>query len=111
MLSTAWDVDILVCDGIFGPKTAGYIKKWKKSFRSEIKVDGKIDAVDGKKLRSTVSNTIYTMLAINAEFSKYLPLTYDNIKIDPRLRPELRSVLLLKTTGKKIIGMPQALIN
>jgi len=96
MLSAAWFEAGLTCDGIFGPKTAAAIKSWQKAYGPALKADGKIDAVNGSNLRSSVSKTIYTMLALNEEFVKYMSTKYDNIKTDPKLPPELRSELTIR---------------
>lgn len=115
MLGAAYGVDGLVCDGVFGPKTAKAIKGWQKVYGPEkVKNDGKVDAVDGAKLRSSISKTIYTMLALNEEFVKYMPLKYKNIKADPKFPTRLLGEVCIK--GKSggsggLKGQPQTQVN
>jgi hypothetical protein len=113
MLSAAWWLDNLKCDGIFGPKTASTIVRWQQTASLGLRADGRISPVDGTRLRSTTTNKIYTMLAINAEMAKHMPILYKNIRIDDKLPAKLRDRMSQRGKGGygSIKGTPQTLIN
>ncbi len=111
LLSPVWGLTDLVCDGVFGPKTAGAIRGFQKACGDgRVKVDGKMDTVDGTKLRSTASKTIYTILEINAEMTRYLKTTFADLKGHPKLPAELR-VELFGFTSSSLKGAPQTMVN
>jgi peptidoglycan hydrolase-like protein with peptidoglycan-binding domain len=92
LINSAWDAG-LVCDGSYGPKTAKAIRDTQRAFRN-VKVDGKVNLSNGKKLYSSVSNTMYTIFALNGSLRNFSPLIYDNITIDRNLPAILRAELL-----------------
>jgi peptidoglycan hydrolase-like protein with peptidoglycan-binding domain len=110
LLSAAWGMDNLKCDGIFGPKTASAIKGFQRICREYIKVDGKVDAADGTRLRSTVSKTVYTIIVLNSELKKYKPLSFNDLQGDPALPLALKAFM---GGGRKAVqfSQPQTLIN
>ncbi len=110
VLGPLWGDYALACDGVFGPKTAAAIKGFQRATSGRLKVDGKINAVDGTKLRSTVSKTVYTILEINAEMIKYTPLTFEDLGGDHKFPLALKALL----SGKSRYISPfsvQTLVN
>lgn len=82
----------LVEDGIFGNKTFKAVKFFQKGGF----VDGAVNTVNGRKIRSTKSKTIYTMYELNVTYLSMMPngkLYFKDLRMDPNLPQPLAQAL------------------
>ena len=91
-MNESWEAG-LVCDGSYGPKTASAIRTTQRAFGKLLRSDGKLNTIDGTKLRSTLSKTVYTILALNYELRTFTPSKFADITADKNLPSALRAEL------------------
>lgn len=77
-------------DGIFGQKTYKWIRAFQKT-QPGYHQDGRVSAIDGSRAFSTETHHPYTIIALNAELSKYPH--FQDLRMDPNLPATLAQVL------------------
>ncbi len=82
----------LVVDGIFGPQTHKWIKAYQSIMPGYFHQDGKVDAIDGTREYSTKQHRLYTIVALNGDFSAHYVYFHD-LRMDPNLPSALAQAL------------------
>jgi peptidoglycan hydrolase-like protein with peptidoglycan-binding domain len=88
-LNCAAKTKILKTDGSFGGKTWRAIKDFQKKFGNV--QDGMVSAAQGDTFSSPNQHRIYTIYELNIDYNLAYPSFYEDLKMDPRLPPELCS--------------------
>jgi hypothetical protein len=83
----------LVVDGIFGPQTHKWIRAYQSLMSNYFHQDGKVDAIDGTRKKSTKQHRLYTIIALNLDFIDNDYLYFYDLRMDPNLPPFLAQAL------------------
>jgi peptidoglycan hydrolase-like protein with peptidoglycan-binding domain len=81
-------------DGIFGPITARWIKRYQEEVKKSgqpIAADGRVDRAHGTV--SSITHTLYTILLLNFDFHNKEQSSFDDLTTDPECPPELIAAL------------------
>lgn len=82
----------LTVDGVWGPRSAKFLKFFQEeAVRRGVRVmtDGRVDPCVSGKYRGSISNTLYTAMALNAARNSRLPGSQADIAQDPGFPAEL----------------------
>ncbi len=83
----------LAVDGIFGPQTYKWIRFYQSMMPNFFHQDGKVDAVDGTRKKSTKQHRVYTIIMLNLEFADRDYIYYHDLRMDPTLPSALAQAL------------------